>query len=83
MKTHELKCWPAPFAAMLKGVKVHEVRRDDGRGFAGGDALLLREYDASTREYTGRQTARFVTYVSRGPDWGLPEEIVVMSLRAI
>lgn len=33
-------------------------------------------------EYTGREVRRRVWYIARGPDWGIPEGFVVMSLQA-
>ena len=37
--THDLKCWPEPFAAVASGIKTFEVRVDD-RPYAAGDTLL-------------------------------------------
>jgi len=82
MKIHDLKCWPAPWQATERDWKTHEVRQDD-RGFEEGHVLLLREWDPGSKAYTGRQLMRRVQYVSRGPDWGLPHDMVVMSLGAV
>lgn len=91
MAEHDLKCSPEPFAALITGAKTHEFRRDD-RGFQVGDVLRLREWDPTPRPwrgdieddrargYTGRELRRRVTYISRGPDWGIPPGYVVMSL---
>ena len=79
MKTHELKTWPEPFAAVWNGEKRYEVRADD-RGFAVGDNLRLREWLPCSEDYTGREMACRVSYLSRGPDWGLPAGLVVMSI---
>lgn len=79
MMLHELKCWPEPFAALRSGAKVHEYRRDD-RGFAVGDRLLLRRWDPESARYTGRAVEVAVTYISRGPGFGIPEGYVVMSV---
>lgn len=79
---HELKTWPEPFQALLDGFKTHEIRQDD-RGFGLGDELLLREWDPTTSEYSGREAAVGVTYLSRGPDWGLPPALCVMSLEQL
>jgi hypothetical protein len=87
LKTHELKCWPEPFEALLDGRKVHEFRKDD-RGFEVGDELLLWEWlppEQNKGRYSNGCTGRIerlrVTYISHGPDWGIPEGYVVMSLR--
>lgn len=76
---HELKTWPEPFAAVLAGAKRFEVRRDD-RGFGVGDRLVLREFDPDAARYSGRVIVAEVPYLVRGPSWGIPEGIVIMSL---
>lgn len=43
MTTHELKCWPESFWAIITGVKRLELRKDD-RGYQAGDKLVLREF---------------------------------------
>lgn len=82
MKTHDLKTWPEPFEALWCGLKTHEVRQDD-RGFDVGDCLVLREWRPDTELYSGRLVRAEVTYISRGPDWGLPSGMVVMSIREL
>jgi hypothetical protein len=62
MMNHELKTWPEFFAALLTGEKSFELRKDD-RGFVVGDILRLREYDPETKEYSGRELRRKVTYL--------------------
>jgi hypothetical protein len=78
MRTHGLKCHPEPFTALLRGTKTFEFRKDD-RGFAVGDLLHLREWDHETGLYSGRDVVREVTYVLRGPAFGVPFGYVVMS----
>lgn len=75
--THELKTWPEPFSAILRGNKRHEVRVND-RGFNEGDVLHLREWDPDTKQYTRDGVFMVVTYISRG--FGLPENLVCMSI---
>lgn len=83
--THELKCHPEPFQATIDGRKRFEIREDD-RGFEVDDLLRLREWRpqrAGSLEgvYTGREITVLVTYISRGPEWGLARGMVVMSVR--
>jgi len=77
MKTHNLKTWPEPFAAVVAGEKRHEVRKDD-RGFEVGDTLILREWVPETQTYTKRTMTCTVTHITRG--WGLPPGLCVMSI---
>lgn len=67
MITHDLKTWPAVFAATLAGRKPFEIRRDD-RGYEAGDVLRLREWDPEREQFTGREVWRTVTYVMRLAD---------------
>lgn len=78
MRTHGLKCWPEVFGLTARGVKTFEWRRDD-RQFAIGDLLHLREWDPS-RGYTGRDCTMRVTYILHGPNFGIPDGFVVMSI---
>ena len=82
MTVHRLKCWPGPFGGVLEGSKRFEVRTDD-RGFAVGDELVLEEWDQFTGKHTGRFCRVGVSWISRGPDWGLPKGMVVMSLTRV
>lgn len=59
---HDLKTWPEFFEAMLSGEKTFELRKDD-RGFVTGDILLLREWNPATKEYSGRELTRKVTWL--------------------
>jgi hypothetical protein len=79
-KAHRLKTWPVGFQAISLGLKTYEVRVDD-RGFKVGDTLYLEEWNPASERYTGRSLAREVSYISRGPEWGLPEGVVVMALQ--
>lgn len=76
---HELKLWPVPFQAVVDGDKTHEVRLFD-RPYKVGDSLLMREWDQSKREFTGRSVLVRVTYITEPGTWGLPPGIGVLSI---
>ncbi len=75
---HELKCWPEYFQAVLDGVKMFEIRKND-RDFKVGDWLHLQEWCPKTQAYTGRSTKREVVY-STG--WEQKPGYIVMGLRS-
>jgi ParB family chromosome partitioning protein len=79
LKIHELKTHPRPFSAIASGEKTFEWRRDD-RGFEVGDMLLLKRFDPGVGRTTGSEIIRFVTYILRAPDFGVPEGYCVMSI---
>ena len=79
---HELKSWPKPFAEIRAGSKRHEVRKND-RPFSVGDVLVLKEWDPTTQEYSGEEEVREVTYVTKGGNWGLPEDRDVLSIQLV
>jgi len=62
-KTHEMKSWRQFFEAIIAGEKRHEIRGLD-RDFQVGDLVLLREYDETANEYTGRHAHVEITYVT-------------------
>ncbi len=83
MTTHELRTWPAAYAAVAEGRKTFEVRHND-RGFAVGDVLVLREWQPNTvmarvgiddGAYTGRALQRDVTYLIDLTPFGCPEMV--------
>ncbi|MBX0291433.1 DUF3850 domain-containing protein [Hymenobacter sp. HSC-4F20] len=76
---HELKVWPACFAAVLTGSKTFDVRFND-RNFQIGDALLLREYEPESEQYSGRTTARWVSYLLQGGSFGIETGWCVLGL---
>jgi ribosomal protein L16/L10AE len=59
---HDLKSWPIYFNAVISGIKTFETRLDDGRGFAAGDSLRLKEWDPVLEIYTGRELRVLVKY---------------------
>ncbi len=58
----EKKCWPEFFEKILSGEKTFELRLADWE-CSRGDVLVLREWDPSKKEYTGRVIEKKVTYV--------------------
>jgi hypothetical protein len=89
MKEHELKTDPQVFDDVVSGRKTFEIRKDD-RGYEVGDSLKLRK----TR-YTGSEMAEglpleyidlplyvYVTYILRGPIYGLADGWVIMAITA-
>jgi len=80
VRRHELKAWPAEFQAIMSMRKRHEVRVND-RGFKEGDELLLREWNPKTKQYTGAYIVADVTYLTKGGEWGIPDGLVVMSIK--
>lgn len=79
---HELKTWHEPFDAVWEGKKFHELRKND-RGFTTNDLLILREYHAPLQRYSGRTIFAVPTYITRVGAFGLPDDMVVMSIRVI
>lgn len=82
---HELKTWPEFFLPLCQDKKRHEIRRND-RPFAVGDLLWLRQYEHEKTfqrpvGYTGHVLEVQVTYMTAGMSWGLPSDLVVMSVR--
>jgi hypothetical protein len=84
---HELKTDPEVFQAVYDGFrKAFEIRFND-RNFTEGDDLLLRETFYTGEEmnqgkpliYTGREYEFHISYVLRGPIYGLKEGWVIMS----
>jgi hypothetical protein len=60
---HELKSWVGLFEPIMKGEKTHDFRVLD-RDFQVGDSLRLREYEPTTKKYTGREVTVDVTYIT-------------------
>lgn len=79
---HKLKCWPEPFNATKNRRKRHEYRKDDREPrFEVGDVLVLHEFhNQMPPTYSGKKIKRTVTYITRGPDFGVPVGYVVMSI---
>jgi hypothetical protein len=77
LRIHYLKIWPEPFTAVADGRKNFELRVND-RGFELHDMLVLREYDPELDVFTGRELEKHVTYMIRGGEWGLPDQLCIL-----
>lgn len=72
----EKKIHPQYFDKIASGEKNFELRLADWE-CSPGDTLLLREWDPKTKEYTGREIEKKVTYVLKTKDINLwpPEDV--------
>jgi len=73
------KIWPEYFEKIKSGDKTFELRLVDWECNI-GDTFLLRGWDPKTKEYTGHEVSKEITYVLKtinAKDWGMwtPEEI--------
>jgi hypothetical protein len=76
---HRVKCWPEPFAAVVSGAKLYEIRVND-RDYRVGDVLWLEEWSPETATYTGDFWKKTITYMTPGGAWGLPDGLCVLGL---
>lgn len=88
IRTHELKVWPEPFRSLMAGRKKHEIRKFD-RDFQVGDLLILKEWDPhpaiadDVRGYTGQEVKVRISYITPPGQWGLPQDIGVLSIERL
>ena len=61
---HTKKVWPEYFQKILDGKKTYELRLADWECNE-GDILVLQEWNPETKEYTGREIEKEVTYVGK------------------
>lgn len=90
MSVHRLKIWREPFMAMRLGLKRFEYRAeapqkpgDHPRHFEVGDLLCLEEFDQVHELETGNGLWQVVTFVLRGPDFGVPVGFAVLSVASL
>lgn len=60
--THAIKIEPQFYKDVESLNKTFEVRKAD-REYKVGDALLLQEYDAETKKYSGKEWSGYINYV--------------------
>lgn len=91
MRVHNLKTDPQIFDRTWQGVKNFEVRWND-RDFQVGDLLILEETKHTGHEmkergfplkYTGRSIVVKVTYLMKGPVYGLQNGWVIMAIKEL
>lgn len=82
MNTHNLKTWPDVFQKVRDGLKPWEVRRND-RDFQTGDLLILEEWDPVDMVHTGRFIKAKAGFIMYGGQFGLPEDMCVITLETI
>lgn len=81
-RTHRLKTDPLPFAEIIAGRKLYEVRPFD-RDYHVGDTLVLLEFDREMSRYSGRKVSVIVTTITAPGTYGLPMGIGVMGIAVI
>jgi ASC-1-like (ASCH) protein len=76
MATIKKKIWPEYFDLVSSGKKKFELRLADF-DIAEGDTLLLEEWDPKTKEYTGRNIEKEVSFLLKFKldDFGQEQEI--------
>lgn len=72
---HELKIWPVYFDQVRSGNKLFEIRNND-MDFKVGDEVMLKEFDPSKKEYSGRAILVLITYLT---DFNQKQGFVVFS----
>ena len=77
---HRIKVWPGVFDAIAGGRKTCEYRNLAGRAFEVGDFVVGMEYDPETRDYTGHEYRRRISWIDVGPDFGIRDGYCVLSL---
>lgn len=69
MATHSLLLQQPYFDEVADGTKTFEIRRDTPeRHFTVGDVLRLREFDAHSGTFSGREITKRVGYISHADD---------------
>lgn len=66
VRLHEVKIYPSQYQPILDGDKFFDVREDD-RGYQRGDTIHYREWDPTSKQYTGRESRMEITHVQT---WG-------------
>lgn len=65
MRIHEIKTYSKHWIDIRNEAKTFDIRKDD-RDYQKGDILKLKEFDAKTKKYTGREQSVLVIYKVHG-----------------
>ncbi|AXC53654.1 MULTISPECIES: DUF3850 domain-containing protein [Bacillus] len=76
---HNLKINKEYFNPVIKEIKTFEIRKND-RNFQLGDKITLKEWDAKTKQYTGRKVNIVITYLT---DFEQKDNYVVFSFKIL
>lgn len=63
MTRHVVKSWAHFFDAIVRGQKLHDLRKDD-RDYRVGDELELCRYDNINGHFTGERCLARITYIT-------------------
>lgn len=78
-KTHEIRRADRPFA-VGDTLHLHEWDPHQVRQFRTPHGIDCTIVDANPRGYTNRSIKVLVTYLTSGGQWGLPDDLCVMSI---
>lgn len=85
---HKVKSWSHFFDAIVRGDKLHDLRKND-RNYNVGDTLILERYDIQKGDYTGEQCEVLVTYMTSNKfpcaysSAVLPHDYVILSIKKV
>lgn len=83
MNAHELKTWPQYWLAVKSGKKTFELREND-RDYQVGDLLFLACFNPATDQYERRGLIKCeVTYLLKGPAFGLRIDFCIMGIKVL
>jgi hypothetical protein len=79
--THELKTIEPYFLQLHLGVKDFELRKFD-RDYKVGDTLILKQYNAVKRTFTGQSVIREIKYIlTDATQFGLMDGYCILGLK--
>jgi hypothetical protein len=79
MKIHKLKVWPPYLNDLTSGRKTFEWRFND-RDYEIDDILIMMGWDPNEKLFIGEPWVCRITYLMKGPIFGIPNHFVIMSI---